>query len=257
MLKVSTAEAAAAAAALSTPKAKQSRTTAVAAAIEAAKGEANNSMHGDIVGSDTRPTEAPLLENHQAGPPLPVAAGVTREAYEALQKELADLHQEMVTGEPLATRSSSPRVLAPACDHHERTDRRRGEVAPSALPGPLLRGDPDSTVECRTGGSLLAYMLQNVEHQGIRGEHGPSEFLREFRVYETAIKAAGGGDTTRPGPLDPKAPHMERRERSTNGPGVPSGWARTGKVHHGPKATYRKRKNLCSPYGHRVFLGVE
>lgn len=37
--------------------------------------EANNSTHGDVAGSDTWPTEASLLENHQTGPPPPMVTG--------------------------------------------------------------------------------------------------------------------------------------------------------------------------------------
>ena len=104
--KISTTEAAAGP---NTPRAKRSRTSvAVEPSAEAAEEEANNSMHGDIVGSDTRPVEASLPWSRQVGPP-PGAVGVSQGSYKALQRELADLRREMADlRHPLETALAAP-----------------------------------------------------------------------------------------------------------------------------------------------------
>lgn len=88
---VSTAEAAMAAPAPSMLRAKRSRTS-----IAAAEEETNNSMHREIVGSDKRTSRASLSEDWQMRLPPAVASEVSREAYKALQRELANLCQEMM-----------------------------------------------------------------------------------------------------------------------------------------------------------------
>ena len=110
--KVSSTEAAAAAAAPSIPRSKRSKTSATAATAAQDAEEANNSTHGGVGGNN--------------------AGGVTREAYEVIQRELADLRQEMLgLRQPAEGTLTVPARSMPAAVDNP----------PSA---PLLRGDPNS-----------------------------------------------------------------------------------------------------------------
>lgn len=164
---------------------------AVAAAAEE---DDNNSTHGDIIGGDTQPTEASLPGNHQAGPHPLGATGVTREANEALKKELAGLHWEVLS-------LRQPATMAPAAPPQRAIiaqDRATGGDHPFGTSSSTTR-----TTTLRGPNSLLSTGLEaacwpsSFKMPNIRPYEGsidPSEFLQ---VYETAIEAAEGDDTTK------------------------------------------------------------
>lgn len=54
-------------------------------------------MHGEIVRSDTQQIRASLPDDGRVEPPPTAASSVPQEAYEAIQKMLADLHHEIMS----------------------------------------------------------------------------------------------------------------------------------------------------------------
>ena len=89
---------------------------------------------------------------------------------------------------------------------------------------------------------------------GAEAPEGPSKH-HEPRSRESPRVTSGAPKGVR-GPRPRVTSHITKGE-GTGRPNVPTGWTKTKKAHHKPKATHRGRKNSCNPYAYRTFLWVE
>lgn len=108
---------------------------------------------------------------------------MAREAYQAMQKELADLHQELLS-------LRQPMVTTPAVATHEPSLVGGGGAA-AALPSPLaamrpelvLLGDLSSPLSADLEATRWSTGFKMPNVKAYEGNTNPTEFLR---VYETA-----------------------------------------------------------------------
>ena len=169
---------AAAAAERGTTRAKRGRAPSTAASAEE---EANDSTRG--------------------------AVDANQGSYETLQQELADLRREMAAlrhppGAALAVLSHPPTTneaeAAPSTSapppRHQLPSAPPPAPAPLPPPAPLLRGDPSSPLSVGLEMARWPATFKMPEVVPFEGRTDPAEFLR---VYETAVEAAGGDDTTK------------------------------------------------------------
>ena len=152
-------EAAAAAASPSAPRAKRGRAAAAAETLpQTSEGEANNLAQGG--------------------------------AYEALQQEMAIMRRELAD-----LRQPPETTLAPPLRHSQQSGAE--PLSPSLTPpppAPILRGDPSSPLSLGLDTARWPARFKMPDVTPFEGCTDPSEFLR---VYETAVEAAGGDDTTK------------------------------------------------------------
>lgn len=147
-----------------------------------------------MVRSDTQPTEASLPGRNPAGPPPSGAAGVTREAYEALQQEPMDLCQQILNLRQLVEAGPAALPLHSALVQRQAP----GEAGPPgpivATPTPLLRGDPNSLLSTGLDTARWPSSFKTPNVTPFKGCTDPLEFLW---VYEMDIEATRGDDTTK------------------------------------------------------------
>ena len=160
------------------PRAKRTRSaTAIATPAVAAEEEANNSTQG--VGSGLPQTAPPHGE-----------AGTSQVSYDMMQQEIAELRREVAT-----LRQPSETTLATMLRPASTIATGATLVTPvNEISAPQLRGDPNSPLSVGLEASRWPQGFKMPEVTPFAGCTDPSEFLR---VYETAVEAAGGDDTTK------------------------------------------------------------
>ena len=156
--KASTAEVAAEAATPTILKAKRSKAAAVdPSPAQTSEEEANDSAQG----------------------------GASQASYETLQQELMVLRQELADlRQPPGTTLTAPLRQVP---------HNGAETTPTTST-PVLRGDPNSPLSVGLETTHWPSNFKMPEVTPFEGRTDTSEFLR---VYETAVEAAGGDDTTK------------------------------------------------------------
>lgn len=107
-------------------------------------------------------------------------------------------------------------------------------------------------------GEGVGYHLRRAEGYRKAAEGNPArKILHALKRRCSLPRTTSHGARGAPGAFASGLPRMERREKATNGARAKLRWTRPMRVHRAPKATSRKRRRPCSPYGSRSFLGVE